>query len=177
MAESNDAPQSGKKEKNRIGQQQRKRRQRIILCLAVFTTLCTVVLAFKVVPHLSDIIALRREQAALPELSPFDAEYLEINPDYVGWLKIDGTIVDYPVARASDNTKYLNTTFRGNENMLGSIFMDYRCNGEDLPHIIIYGHDADDVNKNKLMFGGLKDFMTGLIAQIICSVIYVNCIN
>ena len=133
--------------------------QRFIICLAIISTICAVGLALKVIPYVSDIIAFRREQTALPELSPFDAAWLEINPDYVGWLKIDDTIVDFPVVRGNDNEKYLYTTFRGNENILGAIFMDYRCVGENMPHIIIYGHQVDNMDGNIFMFGGLNKFL------------------
>ena len=82
-------------------------------------------------------------------LSPLDHEMLQINPDYVGWLRVDGTNIDYPVVRGADNYQYINTSFYGDKNITGSIFMDYRVvgdfltyNAEDsLPHIIIYGHN------------------------------------
>ena len=147
----------GKRQRQRIEQERKKRRQRVILCLAVFSTICAAVVAFKVIPYVSDVIALRQEQASLPDLSPFDTSWLDINPDYVGWLKIDDTVIDFPVVRGSDNDKYLTTTFKGEDNILGAIFMDYRCTGDD-PHIIIYGHQANNKDKDKLMFGGLTDF-------------------
>jgi SrtB family sortase len=134
--------------------------KKVILCLAVITTICAVVLTFVVIPYLSDARALRREQAALPDLSPFDAHWLEINPDYIGWLKIDGTTIDFPVVRGSDNVKYLTTTFGGQQNRFGAIFMDYRCTGGVVPHILIYGHQAGDGNSDvRHMFGGLTDFL------------------
>lgn len=81
---------------------------------------------------------------------------LDINPDYVCWVKIEGTNVDYPVVRADDNEKYLNTSFFGERSGLGALFMDYRCAGENLPHIIIYGHNA----RNGALFGGLRRFLS-----------------
>jgi len=70
-----------------------------------------------------------------------DIEMLERNPDYVCWIRIDGTAIDYPVVRGSDNEKYIHTSFDGEENIAGAIFMDYRNVGESLPHIIIFGHN------------------------------------
>jgi sortase B len=140
-------------------EQKKKRRQRVIICIAVISTLCAAVLAFKVIPYVSDVIALRREQASLPDISPFDAQWLEINPDYAGWIRIEGTSINFPVVRGADNEKYLHTTFRGEKNILGAIFMDYRCTGDDLPHIIIYGHQARTEGDNRLMFGELFDFL------------------
>jgi sortase B len=63
------------------------------------------------------------------------------------------------VVRGNDNKKYLYTAFDGEENVLGAIFMDYRCVGEYVPHIIIYGHEVVDLNGNGLMFGGLRKFL------------------
>ncbi|MCL1846007.1 MAG: class B sortase [Defluviitaleaceae bacterium] len=136
-----------------------KRRQRITLAAAIATTICAVVLAIIVIPHVRDLRAIRRELASLPDLSPFDVYWQETNPHYVGWLRIDGTIVDFPVVRGSDNVRYLTTTFRGEENIIGAIFMDYRNTDLSAPHIIIYGHQAQDEARNPLMFGALHRFV------------------
>jgi sortase B len=85
----------------------------------------------------------------------FDTAMADINPDYICWLKIEGTAVDFPVVRSDDNEKYLNLTFYGQENVYGSIFMDYRCAGTNVPHILIYGHNTKDGD----MFGSLRDFL------------------
>ena len=97
------------KKSNRRTEALRKRRQRIILAAAVATTLCAVVLAFIVIPHVRDLRAIRRELASLPNLSPFDVYWQEANPNYVGWLRIDGTNVDFPVVRGTDNVRYART--------------------------------------------------------------------
>jgi len=76
-----------------------------------------------------------------PQLSALDVEMRSINPDYVAWIRIDGTNIDYPVVRGSDNEKYVNTSFYGEDNIAGAIFMDYRNIGDPIPHIIIYGHN------------------------------------
>ena len=82
--------------------------------------------------------------------SALDEEMRQINHNYVGWLRIDGTSVDYPVVRGDDNERYLNTSFNGEESLAGAIFMDYRIHGdflvyrpdESIPHIILYGHNV-----------------------------------
>ena len=38
-------------------------------------------------------------------------ELLAKNPDTVGWIKIDGTKVNYPVVQAEDNDYYLTRNF------------------------------------------------------------------
>ena len=42
--------------------------------------------------------------------------------------------------------------------MLGALFMDYRCTGEIVPHIIIYGHNAREGE----LFGSLRKFLDKL---------------
>jgi len=75
-------------------------------------------------------------------LSELDEKMLLINPDYICWIKVDGTRVDHPVVRGYDNMKYVSTSFRGESNELGAIFMDYRNKGDNLSNIIIYGHNS-----------------------------------
>lgn len=77
------------------------------------------------------------------------------NPDVLGWILIPGTRVSYPVVQGTDNSYYLNHTWRGGKNSVGAIFMDYRNSG-DLSdfNIIIYGHRMN----NRSMFGTLSQY-------------------
>lgn len=69
------------------------------------------------------------------------SEYYKINSDYMGWLTIGNTVIDYPVVRGKDNEYYLHHNFYGEEDILGAIFMDYRNIGMGLDqHTVIYGH-------------------------------------
>ncbi|MCL2496188.1 MAG: class B sortase [Clostridiales bacterium] len=79
----------------------------------------------------------------------------EVNPDYIGWLKITSTTVSYPLVKGADNDYYLHTAFDGSKNKLGAIFMDCRC-AEDFSgyHTIVYGHNA----RNGTMFGSLYKY-------------------
>lgn len=78
----------------------------------------------------------------------FDA-LLEINPDVVAWICIEGTNINYPVVQSGDNSYYLHRLVNGTHNSAGSIFLDYRSEG-DLSdrHSVIYGHHM----KNGTMF-------------------------
>jgi len=76
----------------------------------------------------------------------------EINPDFVGWLLLSDTGIDYPIVRGNDNEQYLRTTFEGNANPAGSIFMDVgNEKGFASRHVILYGHNM----QNGTMFGKL----------------------
>jgi len=89
------------------------------------------------------------------QLSAFDLEMRQINPDYIAWITIDGTAIDYPVVRGFDNERYLDTSFFGEHNVFGTPFMDYRNRGAFVPHIIIYGHHTRHGNK----FSDLHKFL------------------
>ena len=80
---------------------------------------------------------------------------LEINPDTVGWLKVLGTKINYPVVRATDNKYYLERDFYQKKDYSGWVFMDYR-NGIDVldDNTIIYAHNR---YTSGVMFGTLTN--------------------
>jgi len=92
---------------------------------------------------------------ALPETPEQVETLLNLNPDYIGWIKIDGTGIDYPVVQGRDNVKYINTTFMGENNRAGAIFMDRRCADTFGSHFaVLYGHNRNDGS----MFTALHDY-------------------
>lgn len=79
-----------------------------------------------------------------------------INPDYVGWLDIPDTGISYLLAQGPNNDKYLYTTFEGQQNPAGAIFVDAGCAGDFTgQHTIIYGHNM----KDGTMFGALEEYL------------------
>ncbi len=64
------------------------------------------------------------------------------NSEAVGWITIDGTVIDYPVVQAEDNDFYLEHGVDGQyNNGLGCPFLDYRCDGDFSGfNSIIYAH-------------------------------------
>ncbi len=84
-------------------------------------------------------------------------QLLEINPDTVGWVHIEGTNVSLPVVQrtsADGNDYYLKIAFDGSSNKAGTVFMDRRnvINAhERSDNLILYGHNQRD----KTMFGDL----------------------
>lgn len=77
------------------------------------------------------------------------------NPDVLGWILIPGTRVSYPVVQGTDNSYYLDHTWRGGKNSVGAIFMECR-NSSDLSdfNTILYGHRMN----NRSMFGTLSQY-------------------
>lgn len=80
------------------------------------------------------------ESTILPKYAPLYEE----NPDFFGWIRIDGTLLDCPVMlSAEDNEKYLHKNFHGKYSVAGTPFADNRCT-RDSDNILIYGHHMRD---------------------------------
>ena len=83
------------------------------------------------------------------------SELRAINTDTVGWILAEGRNIDYPIVQGEDNSYYLNHLFNHEENRLGSIFLDYRNNGDFSDRsIVIYGHNM----KNGSMFTPIREY-------------------
>ena len=79
----------------------------------------------------------------------------EINSDMVGWLTVNGTKVDYPVVRNTDNIYYLKRNIYKESDYNGWVFMDYRNNIDELDdNTIIYAHNRFT---SGVMFGSLPN--------------------
>ena len=81
------------------------------------------------------------------------AKLQAINPDVIGWIMIEGTVINYPIVQGMDNEYYLHKTFRDKTNQGGTIFLDAE-NQENFTsdNSILYGHNL----KTGKMFGSLR---------------------
>lgn len=78
-----------------------------------------------------------------------------INSDVVGWIKIDGTKVNYPIMQnKNDSNYYLYKNIYKNYSSIGSIYTPNICNLETSDNIILYGHHIKDGS----MFGSLTKY-------------------
>ena len=81
---------------------------------------------------------------------------LEQNRDFVAWITIPGTVVDYPVVRSDNTEHYLHHLFTGKQSKLGTLFSlkssDYRMPSRN---IAIYGHH---LSHSDAMFSTLLDY-------------------
>ena len=93
------------------------------------------------------------EEVRGPENSEYDT-LSERNPDFWGWIKIDGTQLSYPVMYTPDDPEhYLRRDFDGNDSTCGVPFLDGACS-VDCGNYIIYGHHM----KDGTMFGSLLSY-------------------
>ena len=142
---------------------QRRRRRRIAADI-IMAVLAVVILAagFKVFTIVRDYRANRGvydrvSEQARPADGPDDGIDFDalraINPDIIGWLRYEGTPIDYPVVQGTDNDKYLKVMFDGTPGSFGTIFAD--C-ADTAPfrqfNTIVYGHHMKDGS----MFAGLS---------------------
>lgn len=87
-------------------------------------------------------------------LSEYAALY-EMNQDLIGWLKIEGTMIDYPVVKGEDNQFYLDHDFEGGKSKYGCLFVkSFADMDANWTNYIIYGHNMKDGS----MFGQLKKY-------------------
>ena len=91
------------------------------------------------------------------KIAEYDFDKLkEINTDIVGFIEVDNTNISYPVVKSSDNSYYLNHSYKKEKNNIGSIFLDYRNDLDNLSkNNIIYGHGRLD----NTMFGSLNNLL------------------
>lgn len=83
-----------------------------------------------------------KKQEEAPEPN-FVAQLKAKYPDMVGWIKIEGTDIDFPVVQGKDNDFYLNHTYKGEYHPFGEVFMDK----DDKPdysdqNTVLYGHNV-----------------------------------
>lgn len=77
------------------------------------------------------------------------------NKRLIGWIKIDGTNIDYPVMQTTNNEYYLDHNYNQENDRNGSIFMDKDCDVvRRSTNLIIYGHNM----KSGKMFGTLSKY-------------------
>lgn len=75
------------------------------------------------------------------EGQPSFDELLAINPDIVGWVTIDNTIMDYPIVQGETNLSYINKDIYGEFALAGSIFLDSRNDRLfEESYSLLYGH-------------------------------------
>ena len=91
------------------------------------------------------------------KIAEYDFDKLKkMNSDIVGYIEVDNTNISYPVVKSSDNRYYLNHSYKKEKNNIGSIFLDYRNDLDNLSkNNIIYGHGRLD----NTMFGSLNNLL------------------
>lgn len=126
-------------------------------------------------------ISINPVEEVKPTMLPEYEVLWQQNEDFIGWLRIEDTIIDYPVMQcAEDENYYLSHDFYGEENKNGCLILDNDSNAGigtieqeyangciPSTNLIIHGHTT----RSGRMFGKLKlyqDKEYGLSHNIIC---------
>lgn len=82
-------------------------------------------------------------------------ELQKINPDIIGWIRVNETNINYPLLQAEDDDTYMNTDAEGRYSLSGAIFLHCanKPNFSDFNNII-YGHHME----KHMMFGDVGLF-------------------
>ena len=107
----------------------------------------------KIMEQINEMIRIEHNDKYSIDIS----ELYTINSECVGWIKVKGTDIEYPIVQTTNNEYYLSHTFDKSNNKAGWIFVDFRnvLDGSD-KNIVIYGHNRKDGS----MFGTLKNVLT-----------------
>lgn len=92
-----------------------------------------------------------------PNVLSWYRDVYELNHDMVGWIRIDGTPVDYPVMQTSIDNRdyYLRRDFDGSDATRGCIYVREECDVfAPSDNVTIYGHKMHDGS----MFAALLDY-------------------
>ena len=91
--------------------------------------------------NMGNDVTVHRTSEDMPEILDEYKTLFEKNKKLIGWLKIDDTIIDYPVMQTSDNKYYLEHNFNQEYDKNGSLFLDCSCSVYPRStNLIIYGH-------------------------------------
>ncbi len=74
--------------------------------------------------------------------------------DVVGWVRIQDTVIDYPVVQTTNNEFYTTHAWTGQPSYAGAIFADWRCDLDDTDNALIYGHNMG----NGTMLHAIKNY-------------------
>ncbi len=94
-----------------------------------------------------DVETVEQIKEEVPEILDKYVAFYNINKHLVGWVKIDGTVLDYPVVQTKDNEYYLTRDFEKADSKFGTIFADYHIklkNGSKPNNTVLYGHNISN---------------------------------
>lgn len=121
------------------------------------------------VPKRKDVEVVDDDYFKYLNVSMLDVDFNELknqNKDTKGWIKVNGTNVNYPFVQTTDNEYYLKHSFDNSYNKKGWVFLDYR-------------NDINNIGKNNILYahGLMNNAMFGSLRKILTSTWYTNSDN
>lgn len=138
-------------------------RRRLAAVLALVLGVCLLALGVYGILNLHtrrQIAQLRRRAAAPASVEGGEpgglAGLAGENPDLAGWVRIEGTNLDYPVMFTPGEPEYyLRRGFDGKYSLSGTPFLDGACDPQQGASLLIYGHNMSDGS----MFAALHSYL------------------
>lgn len=122
----------------------------VLLCYAIYNIALWVLDANKTNRQISAVHDVVKKSGI-----DFD-KLTDINADTKGWIKVQGTNIDYPFVQATNNEFYLSHSIDKTTNQAGWLFMDYRNDIDNLDkNTIIFAHARIDGT----MFGSMRSVL------------------
>ena len=128
----------------------------ITICLIIFAVvLCHLIYNFKIdsqdqkqFDDMAQTITIEEDNNHSDDSSDNTngiTDLINRNSDCIGWVRISGTKIDYPVMQTKDSPQYyLRRDFNKQYSYLGTPFMDSRCDVNYDNNLIVYGHNMRD---------------------------------
>ena len=76
------------------------------------------------------------------------------NSDVIGWIRIQDTVVNYPIMQTDNNGFYTDHNWLGQPSSAGAIFADWRCDLDSTDNAVVYGHNL----ANGSMLHAIKNY-------------------
>ena len=107
-------------------------------------------------PEISDDVEVKSPSGESKKILKRYKKLYKQNSDMTGWVKIDDTMIDYPVMQTpEDNEYYLHRNFEKKEDRNGLPFLDKACDpDDDNACLLVYGHHM----KSGMMFADILKY-------------------
>ena len=135
----------------------------IMLVASLVTSISYIIINYKKDNEQKEIfeeleeIRIENKESDEQEKGDIDLQKLyELNNDFIGWLKIENTNINYPIMQTDSNRKdyYLKRNFYKEYSQLGTPYIAEFCDVLKSDNLIIYGHHIS----NYQMFGELEKY-------------------
>ncbi len=139
--------------------------KQLIFILSIVILVCSILLirdlkeeknrksGFEELAQISNVETEKSSDTNSEEVMPDLQKLFEKNNDTVGWIKIEGTSINYPVMQ-KENDYYLHRDFEKKYSKYGLPFAAEYCDINLDDNTIIYGHHM----KNGMMFADLEKY-------------------
>ena len=104
---------------------------------------------------LEDLVSIEAKTGDVQPEDNLTHTMKQINADYIGWITIGDTKIDYPIVHSNPKKNYLDHDFYGNRSVYGTLCIRHGQKLFENRNTVIYGHNMKDGG----MFATLKRYL------------------